>query len=217
MNKQTIIKAGALVFLLTIICSSALTLFLVYTMPLENSSDTQQHQPDLTKLSVGDLVFRMGTVTDSKVIAYASDSRYSHIGVVVETTPQIMVVHATTSDHEETPDQVLYSPISDFWSYEQAQAGAAARISFLSDDEKQQLAQALKTHIGEKFLLDTRENPHLYCSTLIYDELVKIHPEFSLEWKKIELPVVRGEYLFPQNFLDDKAIIMTDEFTFTKK
>ena len=50
-----------------------------------------------------------------------------------------------------------------------------------------------------------------------YDELVKIHPEFSLEWKKIELPVVRGEYLFPQNFLDHKAIIITDEFTFTKK
>ncbi len=217
MNKQTIIKAGALTFLLAMICSAALTLFFVYTLPVENSSDTEQHQPDLTKLSIGDLVFRMGTVTDSKVIAYASDSRYSHIGVVVETTPQIMVVHATTSDHEETPDQVLYSPISDFWSEEQALSGAAAKISFLSEDEKLRLAQALKKHIGEKFLLDTRENPHLYCSTLIYDEIVKIHPEFSLEWKKIELPVVRGEYLFPQNFLDYKEIIKTDEFIFTKK
>ena len=51
----------------------------------------------LSNLRTGDLVFRLGDVTDSRIIATATDFKYSHVGMIVRERP-LLVVHAVTGE-----------------------------------------------------------------------------------------------------------------------
>ena len=52
--------------------------------------------PDVHLLEKGDWVFRSGTSADSRLIKSLSQSHFSHIGIVVQTQPQVLIAHATT-------------------------------------------------------------------------------------------------------------------------
>ena len=45
----------------------------------------------LSNLRTGDLVFRLGDVTDSRIIATATDFKYSHVGMIVRERPLLVV------------------------------------------------------------------------------------------------------------------------------
>lgn len=212
------IKTLCLVALLVAVCIAGT----LYYLPVSRTShdktsitDNIPKSPDLSCIKVGDLVFRMGTVIDSRIIANLSHSKYSHVGVVVETEPQIMVIQATTSDYEDCPDQVVLSPITEFWSKEMAQAGAAYSFDFMTDQEIKTFVFQLRKHLGEKFIFDGKDQPHLYCSTLIFDELIKLHPEFNPKWRDLSIPGVAGEYLFPQAIIDTAGLTKKIEFQYS--
>ena len=65
-------------------------------------------------LQEGDWVFRHGTATDSRLIRELSRSRFSHIGIVVQTQPEVWIAHATTDDDPAHPNQVLLTPLAEF-------------------------------------------------------------------------------------------------------
>lgn len=44
-------------------------------------------------------VFRSGDVTDSRIIATATDFKYSHVGIIVRESP-LLVMHAVTGEGE---------------------------------------------------------------------------------------------------------------------
>ena len=148
----------------------------------------------LSNLRTGDLVFRLGDVTDSRIIATATDFKYSHVGMIVRERP-LLVVHAVTGEGEQ--DGVATVSMREFLAH--AQDFGAVRMKFLSEEQKVRLAASLLRRVGESFTLRPRGEANLYCTTLLEQEISKI-TEFSPQYFKLNLAVLGGEYLAPKAF-----------------
>ena len=148
----------------------------------------------LSNLRTGDLVFRMGDVTDSRIIATATNFRYSHVGIIVRERP-LVIVHAVTGEGER--DGVAAVSMQEFLAH--ARDFGAARINFLSEEQKARLATSLLKRVGEGFTLRPRGEANLYCTTLLEQEISKI-TEFSPQYFKLSLAALGGEYLAPKAF-----------------
>ncbi len=148
----------------------------------------------LSNLRTGDLVFRLGDVTDSRIIATATDFKYSHVGTIVRERP-LLVVHAVTGEGEQ--DGVAAVSMREFLAH--ARDFGAVRMKFLSEEQKARLADSLLRRVGESFTLRPRGEANLYCTTLLEQEISKI-TEFSPQYFKLNLAVLGGEYLAPKAF-----------------
>lgn len=75
-----------------------------------NSNPSNQiiKKPYLPSLEIGDLVFRAGIGSESFLIENLSQSPYSHIAMVVKTSPTILI-HATTDDDKNAKNQTKNS------------------------------------------------------------------------------------------------------------
>ncbi|WP_239326940.1 YiiX/YebB-like N1pC/P60 family cysteine hydrolase [Snodgrassella gandavensis] len=179
----------------------------------------ERHRPsqygklqNLPSLKIGDWVVRLGTINDSRWISYLGKSEYSHIGMIVQLHPKILVVHATTDDGESASNQVIVSELDHFLSPELAQKGAIIRPMFLNQQEKQQIAAFVLNQRGKPFILNSKDEPHLYCTTLLSDSIAQFHPSFKPKWNYISVPFFKGEYLFPQAFVDYPDIKVIYQF-----
>ncbi|MDY6247730.1 MAG: hypothetical protein SPL83_10895 [Succinivibrio sp.] len=170
------------------------------------------------KVRLGDLVLREGTATDSNVIMMLSSSDYSHIGIVTELLPEIIVTHATTDDDPEHADQVIKTPLYEFWNTKNADAGMLLRLNFINENNVKTVIDSVNSKLGQSFVLtykgNSQERP-MYCSILIYGALKDVNKDFSLKWQFVDIPLVRGDYLFPQAFIESKSSKVI--YTFSKK
>ena len=148
----------------------------------------------LSNLRTGDLVFRLGDVTDSRIIVAATDFKYSHVGIIVRERP-LLVVHAVTGEGER--NGVATVSMREFLAH--ARDFGAVRMKFLSEEQKARLAASLLRRVGEGFALRPRGEANLYCTTLLEQEISKI-TEFSPQYFKLNLAVLGGEYLAPKAF-----------------
>ena len=149
-------------------------------------------------LQEGDWVFRHGTATDSRLIRELSRSRFSHIGIVVQTQPEVWIAHATTDDDPAHPNQIIESDYAAYTAPAIADKTAVARPAFLSADERRAIAAQAAARLGEPFRLVPREKNPNYCTTLIHDALTILRPDLHARWRHIDLPLLGGDYLFPQ-------------------
>lgn len=150
------------------------------------------------KLAVGDWIFRAGTGRESALIRHLDDGEYSHIGIVIAVSPEIRIAHATTDDDPAHPNQVINSSLAEFAAPRLAGKIAAARPVFLNESERAQLAAAVARHLGEPFHLTARDQSPRYCTTIIYDALIALRPATAARWHHLDLPLLEGDYLFPQ-------------------
>ena len=142
--------------------------------------------PPARALQPGDWVFRSGTSADSRLIQRLSGGAYSHIGIVIQTAPQVLVAHATTDDDPARPDQVLITPLADF-----AAAGRATAVA---------VARPAAARAGQPFRLTAEGDRPLYCTTLVLEAVRQQAPGFAPAWQTVNAPVFGGRYLFPQAF-----------------
>lgn len=156
----------------------------------------------LPPLAVGDWLFRLGTSMDSVLIREASRGAYSHVGMVVATRPGVLIVHATTDDDPRHPDQVLLSTLGDFLQPHRAQHFAIARPRFLDEALRTRIAAELRTQLGKPFMLDARDAPHRYCTSLLAEAIGRHLPTFAPIWTRLDLPLFHGDYLLPSAFAD---------------
>lgn len=207
MRKFSLIKTAAAVFLFLIIIATAAILIILYTAPNQDQDlSTAPWQEHASELRAGDLVLRLGTVTDSLVIAKVSHSAYSHIGMIIQTQPEILVAHATTSDHDYDHDQASITTLKDFWSRALCRAGMAARIDGLDERKLDGVISRLIAYKGRPFVLAPRDQDHFYCSTMLYDAIRSEDPSFTLKWQNLSYPGFKGEYLFPQSFIGSPRV-----------
>lgn len=157
--------------------------------------------PDAKHLQMGDWIFRSGTGGDSALIRRLSAGAYSHVGLVVQTEPEVWVVHAATDDDEQRPNQVLRTHLADFLSAQRADAAAVARPRFLTAMQREQTAHHAARQIGREFVLAPREQGGFYCTLLLTEAVAAQGVVLPVDWQYVDLAVFRGEYLFPQGLL----------------
>lgn len=151
---------------------------------------------NLPKLEVGDLVFRKGDVLDSIIISQKSNFKYSHIAIIIQTNP-ILILHASTNDFKDKKDQVVISTFDEFLSH--ALDFGIARINFLDTSEKKKLVKSLYKRAGSKFVLKAKGEENLYCTTILEQEISKF-TNFNPNYTYVNTPFFQGEYLFPKAF-----------------
>ena len=156
--------------------------------------------PPARALQPGDWVFRSGTSADSRLIQRLSGGAYSHIGIVIQTAPQVLVAHATTDDDPARPDQVLITPLADFAAAGRATAVAVARPRFLTAAQRAAAARHAAARAGQPFRLTAEGDRPLYCTTLVLEAVRQQAPGFAPAWQAVDVPVFGGRYLFPQAF-----------------
>lgn len=158
--------------------------------------------PAHLQLEVGDIVFRTAYGKESRMVTLLSGGDYSHIAVITDITPEIMVTHATTNDNPDKLNQVLLTPITEFLSPTFAKRFEIARPNFLSHQEKSHFGQSVRAKVGEAYVLLERALDNLYCTTLLEVPLKTLIPALNLQWQQVDIPGLNGEYLFPDAFLE---------------
>ncbi len=154
-------------------------------------------KPYLPFLEIGDLVFRAGIGSESFLIENLSQSPYSHIAMVVKTSPTILI-HATTDDDKNAKDQVILSSMDDFLKL--SHKIAIKRLKFDEKTKQKIVAKALE-HLGRKFIISTDKDA-FYCTTFLEQSINSI-TQFHLQYTLIKAPFNEGLYLFPQAFFEN--------------
>lgn len=167
-----------------------------------SDADIKSFPADYTQLiplEIGDWILRMGKDTDSHLIRQISKGKFSHIGIVVEVEPEVKIVHAI---HDENTGEsgVLYSDLQNFVAPNAAEYFTVLRATNISKQQQKTIAKHIRQQIGQPFILNTRQEQHLYCTTLIYDAILQVKPDFYIQWSKVNFPPFSGEYLFPIAF-----------------
>lgn len=150
-------------------------------------------------VETGDWIFRRGTSADSQLILHLGKGRFSHIGIISAVDPEIRIIHAMTDDGGET-GEVREISFTEFVTQEAPEQAMILRPVFLSAAEKRRVVERVRRQLGKPFVLSARDDSPLYCTTLLYDAIAEVNPGFAPEWKQIDLPVFRGQYLFPNAF-----------------
>lgn len=172
--------------------------FLFTTILTQDKSIEPLILPRHVQLEKGDWIFRGGIGADSKFIQYLSQSQFSHIGIIVETAPDILIVHATTDDDAKLPNQVLLTKLDDFIAPNRAKNFAIARPVFLTKPQRIQTSLYAYQQIGKPFILDDKAEPHFYCTTLILNSVHSQINNFNPKWQFLDIAVFQGYYLFPE-------------------
>lgn len=157
-------------------------------------------------VKLGDFIARQGTAYESELIQKLSGSQYSHVGLIVQVKPQILIIHATTDDKKDKPNQVILSTLSEFIQPKLAKGWAIYRNDRLNDEDIEKIIKNTKTQLGEPFYLSMKneEAQGVYCTTLIANHLPK-SIYYSLQWQKIDMLGLHGEILYPNAIIDESV------------
>lgn len=179
-------------------------------MFLQKSIDTRAYSNknlgDFKDFSLADLIFRQGIGYDSLVIQELSQSKYSHLGLIISTDP-VLILHATTDDDPLKSDQVLVSSLEDFLSLSKS---IALKRYDLSDEQKKLIVKKALQKEGEKFVLRA---DGFYCTSLIEQAFEDIYT-LKLNKTKLDIPFLSGEYLLPKSLFEDEKSLLILERTF---
>lgn len=172
-----------------------------------NSNPSNQiiKKPHLPSLEIGDLVFRAGIGSESFLIENLSQSPYSHIAMVVKTSPT-MLIHVTTDDDKNAKNQVILSSMDDFLKL--SHKIAIKRLKF-DEKTKQNIVTKALEHLGRKFIISTDKDA-FYCTTFLEQSINSI-TTFHLQYTLIKAPFNEGLYLFPQTFFENNQSVLIYE------
>lgn len=201
------LKKVALVLLILSFCA-------IFFILKENFFSSSQAYLVAQKLSLKledcDVILRKGLGVESALIAKVSNSRFSHIGIVVKEHNKFFVIHATTADESNTSGfgAVIKVPLEKFLLYAE---DLAVKRYFLSEKDKSLVKESLEQKLGSQFSLEDRKES-LYCTTLLLQSLLPYTAHQGIRYQYVDLPVFRGFYLFPEVFFQDpKAKLIVED------
>ena len=168
----------------------------------------------------GDLVLRCGYGAESKVVTEASQSIYSHIGILHydKLTAQWQVIHAVPGEAERgEPERLKAEPISVFYAPDRAIRGAWLRVNCpdnIADEATRYALQKVTEQVefdNDYLLSDTTQ---IYCTELVW--LAYLHQGIDLsEGHRHEVPSIfskDGACIFPCDIEKSTKIIYVKPF-----
>ncbi len=161
--------------------------------------------PEDVSLMEGDVVFRLGGGAMSYAVAYVDrGGAYSHVGIVVDSAGQKMIVHAVPGepDFEGDPDRVKMDTPERFFSTLNAKAGEVCRPQ---DGELAKRASVIaKEYYRQRILFDHRydgnDSSELYCTELVVKAFEKAgQPLVGEPTHEFEMPGVHTVCWLPSD------------------
>lgn len=151
--RKALIRILALIVLLACASAGALALWL---------QQTRVSAKDLPPLRNGDIVFQESGSSQTKAIALASRSLYTHVGIVeLDAAGRVQVIEAGA--------QVRTTPIEDWISRGTAGRLTIKRVRGLSEDDAKKAIAAAHVYDGRPYdfyFHDDKET--IYCSELVH-------------------------------------------------
>lgn len=168
----------------------------------------------------GDLVLRCGYGAESKVVTEASQSIYSHIGILHYDTPtaQWQVLHAVPGEAEKgEPEWLKAESISEFYASDRASCGAWMRVDCpdsIAASAARYALQKVKEQVefdNDYLLSDTTQ---IYCTELVWQAYLHQGIDLS-EGHRHEVPTVfskDGACIFPCDIEKSTKILYVKPF-----
>lgn len=177
------------------------------------SGDFHSILPEGVQLKAGDVVFRRGGGMTSRAVLMAdAKGEYSHIGIVVDSAGQKMIVHAVPGepDFEGDEDRVKMDRPEHFFSTEFTIIGEICRPkdSLIAARAAEVAIRQYRKGVLFDHDYDERDSTKMYCTELIAYAFRQAGYEIaSGERHHVNLPIVRADCIFPSdiyssNFLE---------------
>ena len=149
------------------------------------------------ELQDGDLVFRRGRdAVSAMVLERRSDSRFSHVGMVVLQAGQAWVVHAMPA-LDGRSGGVQQESLTDFLSPPAAADAALYRVAGLDSRSRRRLRDGLEARLGMPFDygFSLASDDRLYCSELVVSAFG--HAGLTLAPAMTPLPLMAEPVILP--------------------
>lgn len=191
---------------------TTISLFFLSVSSCRRPQENRCILPDSVELRAGDVVFRQGGGLESHaVLALDRDGEYSHVGIVVDTMGQKMIVHAVPGepDFEGDPDRVKLDSIGKFFSSVLAIQGAVMRMddSIVAKRASQKALEVFRRGVLFDGDYNFEDSTTMYCTELVqfvYQsagvKLVTGEPEH------VVLPLVDAEVYLPSTIYHSKHL-----------
>ena len=173
----------------------------------------------------GDLVLRCGYGAESQVVTEASQSIYSHIGILHYDTPtaQWQVIHAVPGEAERgEPERLKAEPISAFYAADRAIRGAWMRVDCpdsIADEATRYALRKVTEQVefdNDYLLSDTTQ---IYCTELVWQAYLHQGIDLS-EGHRHQVPSLfsqDSECIFPCDIEKSSYIIFVQPFNIQKQ
>lgn len=152
----------------------------------------------------GDLVFRSGLSMESSVVLAARPrSRFSHVGVVADTSDGRHVVHALPPEGQ-FPGGVVATVWRDFAVADKVRAVAVFRVRGVSERERIAIASEALRWVGKPFNtdLDFNAGHGVYCTQLALAALMCVDPTILSFVQPTPLVLLSQPVYLPDSLLD---------------
>lgn len=169
------------------------------------SGDFHSILPEGVQLKTGDVVFRRGGGLTSRAVLMAdAKGEYSHIGIVVDSAGQKMIVHAVPGepDFEGDEDRVKMDRPEHFFSTEFTIIGEICRPkdSLIAARAAEVAIRQYRKGVLFDHDYDDRDSTKMYCTELIaYAFRQAGHEIIGSERHHVNLPIVRADCIFPSD------------------
>jgi hypothetical protein len=161
--------------------------------------------PDTVKLRPGDVVFRRGGGLTSHVVVNADrEGQYSHVGIVVDSAGQMLIVHAVPGEHdfEGDVDRVKANTPQQYFSTEYTSIGEVLRPadSVVGRNAAEVAWRVYQRHTLFDHDYDDSDTTRMYCTELVAFAYRQAGHDID-EGRKhsVNLPILQGECLFPSD------------------
>jgi uncharacterized protein YycO len=170
--------------------------------------------PDDVCLKAGDIVLRCGSGITSRAVQYADGGGcYSHVGMVVDSSGVMMIVHAVPDEHDGSNDvdRVKMDAPDVFFSSMRTSNG---RVMRYADSIAARRAAAEAYRIYRKKLLfdhdyNISDTTAMYCSELVeyaYQQAAGVSITCGAR-QDVSMPAIDFEQLIlPSNFVESKLL-----------
>lgn len=157
------------------------------------------------EFSNGDIVFRRGYGAASGAVLRANvRGSYSHVGVVMKSDGEWMVVHEVPYEGRSRDDDKIYvEPVGEFFNTIKAASGAVYRLLEGLDSLDQQivcryLSRQVSAQVPFDHDYDLDDTTRLYCSELVWRGYLEIGVDVSKGSRtKVTLPGFWGTHIMP--------------------
>lgn len=196
--------------------NSKILIVIMLAVMLVGCRQHEEHSllPDDVCLKAGDIVLRCGSGVTSRAVQYADGGGcYSHVGMVVDSSGVMMIVHAVPDEHDGSNDvdRVKMDVPDVFFSSMRTSNG---RVMRYADSIAARHAAAEAYRIYRKRLLfdhdyNISDTTAMYCSELVeyaYQQAAGISITCGAR-QDVSMPAIDFEQLIlPSNFVESKLL-----------